>query len=131
MAKTLLRTPYSSELDYFKENLDVTGMATEDNKIILNPYSTLSDNEKQKVIENETARIIMRKDKNMIPKFSLTEEQEKFLDSTMAYKDASPEDRSSTIAARIFSGDPSAGRATEEQIQFVDNLRKKVWETNN
>jgi hypothetical protein len=37
-----MRKPYAGELDYFKNNPSVAGMATEDNKVILNPYSRLT-----------------------------------------------------------------------------------------
>lgn len=116
-----LRDPYESELNYFKENPNVAGMATEDNKVILNPYSKLSDKEKESVITNETARIKMR-DKKYEPTFELTAEQRKFLDST-TYKNASDKDRKATIAARILSGDPSAGKPTKEQLEFVQKLK--------
>lgn len=116
-----IREPYKGELDYFKKNPNVAGMATEDNKVILNPYSKLSEKEKQSVIVNETARIKMRS-KEFEPTFELTKEQIKYLDST-SYKDASDKDRKATIAARILSGDPSAGKPTAEQLKFVETLK--------
>ena len=114
------REPYPSEKDYFKNNIDVTGMATEDNKVIYNQFSELSEEEKEAVGRNEAARIRMR-DSRYSPKFKLTREQRNFLDSTQ-YKDASPEDRAATIAARIFSGDPSGGKPTKEQLDFINKL---------
>ena len=119
-----MREPFPSELEYFRNNLDVGGMATEDNKVILNPYTKLSPKEKQAVAMNESARIIMRQEQ-YAPNFELTEEQKKFLDST-TYKGASPQDRQATIAARIVSGDPSAGKPTKEQMQFVNRLRQTM-----
>ncbi|NCC59111.1 MAG: hypothetical protein EOM17_16070, partial [Synergistales bacterium] len=53
-------------------------MATEDGKIIINPYSNLSDAEKKAVAENEGLRLWMREN-NFVPDFVVTPEQrEKF-----------------------------------------------------
>ena len=57
MPQSLVREPYASELDYFKKNPSVSGMATEDNKVILNPYSNLKPEEYKAVVINETARL--------------------------------------------------------------------------
>jgi hypothetical protein len=70
--QTVERTPYQSELDYFKANPTVAGMATEDNRVIINPYSNLTKDEKNSVFQNEKARIIMRTDEKAKPKFLLT-----------------------------------------------------------
>jgi hypothetical protein len=67
----------------------------------------------------------MRTDEKAKPTFSLTDEQKKFLDSN-TYKDASPQDRAATIAARILTGDPSAGKPTKEQLEFVDKLKRMM-----
>ena len=98
-----LRDPYESELEYFKTNPHVGGMATEDARVILNPYS--QNVNRDAIYQNELARLYMRE--NESPRFKLTPEQIKFLDAT-TYRNASPEDRNQTIAARILSGDPSA-----------------------
>jgi hypothetical protein len=121
----LMRKPEASELEYFKKNPTVAGMATEDNRVIINPYSTLSKKEKDAVALNEAARVQMRTTPDLKPDFSLTEEQVSFLNSN-TYKDAPEEDRKATIAARILSGDPSAGTPTEEQQQFVNRLKQTV-----
>lgn len=67
--QTIERTPYQSELDYFKANPTVAGMATEDNRVIINPYSNLTKDEKNSVFQNEKARIIMRTDEKGKAKF--------------------------------------------------------------
>lgn len=117
------RTPYPSEMNYFKSNPNVSGMAAEDNAVILNPYSRLSTQEYDAVKRNEASRIFMRK--NGYPKFDLTKEQEQFLANT-PYGTASEEDRRATIAARILSGDPTAGRPTKEQAAYVEMLRRMM-----
>jgi len=104
-------------------------MAAEDNKVILNPYSDLTEKERQSVVVNETARILMRQD-DFRPDFDLTEEQKKFLNSTN-YKDASPEDKAATIAGRILSGDPTAGSPTKQQLDFVNKLYQQLFNQNN
>ena len=44
-----MRDPFKGELDYFRKNPSVAGMATKDNKIIINPFTTISEQQKQAV----------------------------------------------------------------------------------
>lgn len=113
------RKIYPSEDTYFKANPHVAGMAAEDNRVILNPYSKLSDGEKKAVLMNEAARVYMRTGKAPPPSFALTPEQEKAFGGYS--KNAA--DRKATIAARILSGDPSALKPTPEQLDYVKKLR--------
>ena len=117
----LLRQPFPSEMDYFNKNKNVTGMAAEENKIILNPYSNLNEQQKDAVIRNEATRILIRTGQIEKPNFDLTEEQNKALDNT-TYKNASDDDRRATIAARLFTGDTSGQNATEEQMSYIAKL---------
>jgi len=110
---------YPGEDKYFKENPTVTGMAAEDDKIILNPYSTLTDSEKEAVMLNEAARVHMRRNFDP-PRFELTPEQQERLGSYSENVD----DIRQTIAARVLSGDPSAGEPTPEQQEYVQKLRQ-------
>jgi hypothetical protein len=111
---------YPGEDEYFKANPNVTGMAADDDKIIMNPFSKLKDNERQAVMMNEAARVHMRNKLIDAPNFELTPTQtEKFGSYS---KD--PNDIRQTIAARILSGDPSAGDATPEQQEYVSRLRQ-------
>ena len=114
------RDPFQSESEYFKANPHVAGMAAEDNRIVMNPYSALRSHELDSVRMNEAARIHMRG--GVAPSFSLTDEQNQALSQTDYAKAADPE-RRATIAARIRSGDPSAGKPTPEQLDFVAQLR--------
>jgi len=120
-----MRQPEEGELEYFKSNPTVTGMAADDNKVILNPYSKLSKAEKDAVALNEYGRIIMRTNPNFAPNFKLTDQQSKFLGSN-TYKDAPEQDRLATIAARLLSGDPSAGTPTIDQLKFVNSLKEHI-----
>ena len=119
------RKPFNSELEYFKKNPNVAGMAAEDDKVIINPFSNLSEAEIQAVVTNESSRIFMRKNSAHKPRFDLTSQQEAFLDTT-TYRNASEEDRKATIAARLLSNDPSGGISTPEQSVFVHGLRKAL-----
>jgi hypothetical protein len=111
------RDPYKSELDYFKKNLNVGGMAAEDDMVIINPYSKLNEAEKKQVSLNEAARIYMRK--NTAPSFDITEQQKE------AFKNyGSEDDIRSTIASRILSGDKSALDVTEAQSKWVNRFLK-------
>jgi hypothetical protein len=120
-----IRSPEESELEYFKTNPNVSGMAADDNKVILNPYSNLSKTEKDAVALNEYGRIVMRNNPEFSPTFKLTDEQESFLNSN-TYKDAPEQDRLATIAARVLSNDPSAGTPTPDQLKFVNSLKKHI-----
>jgi len=115
-----MRDPYESENEYFKKNPHVAGMAAEDNRIIMNPYSKLSDREKQAVMLNEAARVHMRTGLMPAPRFQLTPEQE----AAFAQYSQDPQDRAATVAARILSGDPSALKPTAEQLEYVTKLRQ-------
>jgi hypothetical protein len=118
------RKPSESELEYFKRNTNVSGMATDDDAVILNPFSGLKESEYQAVALNESSRILMRQPK-YAPDFDLTEQQIRFLDST-TYRNASEDDRKATIAARLLSGDPSGGVPTSEQSVFVKTLQQAL-----
>ena len=120
-----IRNPEDSELDYFKSNPSVSGMAAEDNKIILNPYSKLSKKEQDAVALNEYGRIVMRTNPQFAPNFALSNDQVKFLDSN-TYKNAPEQDRMATIAARLLSNDPSAGTPTIDQLKFVNKLQEYI-----
>ena len=120
------RELYEGEVKYFRQNPSVAGMATDDGFVILNPFAELKPEEFQSVAVNESARLVMREDPNFAPDFQLTAEQSRFLDTT-TYRSASQEDRLSTIAARILSGDPSGGIPTPEQVLFVSKLKERLF----
>ena len=112
------RAPYESELGFFLRNPLVAGMAAEDNRIILNPFSANRPDEQGSVAMNEAARVQMRLNAMLQPRFDLTPEQ---IDRFGQY--GSPDDIRQTIAARIFSGDPSAGTPSPAQVSHVNRLR--------
>jgi len=107
---------FSGEDAFFKNRPEVTGMAAEDGKIILNPYSKLTPQEFNAVAMNEALRLKMRKD-GFNPEFAITDDQKKFFEGT-EYQDK-PEFIRKTILGRIYSGDKSA-MATEEQRSVLN-----------
>ena len=117
------RDPYKSELSFFKDRPEVSGMATEDNKIILNPYSKLSKAEQQAVAQNEALRLFMKVTK-VSPDFELTKEQTDFFKNTEYEKN--PVAAKQTIIARILSGDPSAQNTTPEQLKAAQELMEQI-----
>jgi len=121
--RPLLRDPYPSEDRYFKSNPKVSGMMTDDDRVILNPYSGLSSDEEDSVYKNESIRLYMRKNE-VNPEFDLTDEQESFFKGTEYEADSLNKRR--TLTARIIAGDPSAGKFTPEQADFAEALRKKM-----
>jgi hypothetical protein len=114
-----VREPYPGESAFFKAHPDVGGMAADDySAITMNPHSNLSEDEKNAVATNESARVHMRQYPNMQPDFALTPEQQ-FL-----RRGYGPDlEQRETTAARLMTGDPSAGQATPQQGAFVKRLR--------
>lgn len=112
----ILRPPHPSEEDYFRKNPNVAGMAAQDNRVVMNPFSALNEQERNAVYQNELARIYMRRYGG--PKFGLTDAQKKAFSQY-----GSEQDMRDTIAGRLYSGDPSAGEPTPEQIEYVEKLK--------
>jgi len=114
------RAPSASELDFFRRT-GVPGYAASDDRVVMNPSPAEGVNY-DAVRQNEAARIFMRQNQDYQPGFGLTDEQNQFLGKT-GYAGAPDADRQATIAARIYSGDPSGGVPTPEQQQFVKRLQ--------
>ena len=111
------RDLYKGEDEYFYNNQHVGGMATEDNHIIINPYSKLNNEERDSIRKNEAARLAMRNGYPR-PSFELsTEQKEKF-----GQYSQDEQDQKETIIGRIISGDPSVGGITKEQQMYADEL---------
>ena len=115
-----MRTPYESELNYFKTNPNISGMATEDKRIIINPFSKLDEYQQETVARNEAVRLWM-KDRNIMPDFQLTDKQKEMFKGTPYERDEVSLKHS--IISRIITGDPSFGDATPEQIGFSNLIQ--------
>ena len=124
MADDLVRDPYPSEVEFFRRNPKTTGMATQDGKVIINPFSDLSEKQRKAVIKNETARLLMRNDKRYTPVFPLTREQQK----TLSSYPGSLQDKRETVVGRIVSGDRSAGTPTEAQLHYARRVNRTLAE---
>lgn len=116
----LLRDPYDSELDYFKNNNHVAGMATEDDKVIFNPYSEVIPNHSDSIYKNEASRIYMRQ-KGMRPDYEITQDQAKRFTGY-----GEPQDIKETIVGRGIAGDDSAGDLTDQQREFIKKLSNQM-----
>lgn len=115
-ASALYRPTYPSERAYFGKHKHVGGMAAEDGKVILNPFSSLGATERRAVFMNELARLFLRARPGFSPPLS-PEQQTKF--GTYG----APQDMRDTVLARVLSGDPSAGRPTFMQANKANALR--------
>lgn len=120
-----VRNPYQGERDYFQSNPQVGGMMSQagDPTVTLNPFAPLAPTERDAVARNEMARVHMRD--NMRPSFAITPQQRGLLAGT-TYQGAPDQDVRETIAARLYSGDPSGGNPSEEQASFIAALRKAL-----
>ena len=96
------RSPYPSEMNYFKQNPRVGGMATEDNKITLNPYSGLTRQQNDAIKRNEAIRLYLRENGNNYPQFLLTPEQNNYFNNNLNYSH-NPVDIQHTILGRDLS----------------------------
>lgn len=105
---------FPGEDSYFRGNPHVAGMAAETGDVILNPYSPPEVN-RGAVAKNEALRLHLR-NKNIVPGFDPTPEQRQSFAGTAYANDDNA--LKATIAARIYSGDPSA-RATPEQQDWL------------
>ena len=119
---------FPGEDRYFRQNPKVTGMAADDGRIIINPYSGLSNMQRQSVVKNEAARLYFRENQNRFKfDFDPTPEQQQSFRGSPYEND--PYNLRATIVARILSGDPSAGNYTPRQEQWsnwiVEQLNKR------
>jgi hypothetical protein len=111
---------FPGEDQFFKGSPHVGGMASETGDVILNPYSPPNVNH-DAVARNEAFRLMLR-DLGTTPEFPVTPQQKSQFVGTK-YETDEPALKS-TIAARIYSGDPSAN-ATPLQSEWVTNLLNK------
>ncbi len=116
-----VREPYKGELDYFNKNPNVSGMATEDKSIILNPFSKLNSQQQESVARNEAIRLWL-KDKQINPDFAITPEQQKLFKGTSYEKDEMA--LKHTILGRMLTNDPSVGSPTQEQLQWAAFIKQ-------
>jgi hypothetical protein len=118
---------FPGEDKYFRQNPQTAGMMTEDQRVIINPYLPEGINT-DAVKVNEAARLFMRYGL-FRPGFELTDNQKQGFKGT-SYEFAPKQDQRDTIAARIVSGDPSAGNISGDQKAFADALATALlsWE---
>lgn len=120
-----LRKPYAGEDEYFRANPNVAGMAAEDGRIVLNPHSKNSAEGQRAVAKNEAIRLWMRENKTA-PDFELTPEQMAQFEGTEYGKPENALNAKHTIIARILTGDPSAKKPTEAQLQWAERVRRSI-----
>jgi hypothetical protein len=118
-----MRDPYDTEKEFFSKNQHVGGMAAEDGRIVMNPYSPLSPQEREAVARNEAARLFMR-EKGLQFDFEATPEQLQAFRGTPYERDLP--NLKQTLLARALTGDPSAGQLTPRQQQWVEWLRQQL-----
>ena len=115
-----IRQPHPSEVEFFRKS-GIPAYAAEDGAVVFSPFVQMSPEQKRSLEMNEAARVWMSRG-TLKPNFPLTDFQRMGLEGSH-YAKAPEGDRRATIAARLLSGDPSAGTATPEQEAFVKRLR--------
>jgi hypothetical protein len=111
-----VRGPFEEEANWFKDALNVSGYVADDDAIVVNPFSKLSNEEKACVVRNEAIRLLMRC-LNLKPCLQVTTNQKRYFAGTEYEFDEQA--MRETIIGRIASGDPSAQDATPEQIGYA------------
>ena len=124
-----VRNPFPGEMDYFKNNAHVAGMAAEDGKITLNPYSMLNVEQRASVAKNEAIRLWM-KDNDFEPKFNVTPAQLNLFKGSDYSKPENVLHLKHTLISRYLTGDPSAGELTPLQKHWAEILRSKLPQDN-
>ena len=122
-----VRDPYKGEDTYFKKNPKVGGMMTEDNMIILNPYSKLTPEQKNAVALNEAIRLVIKKS-NFPVEFDLTEKQKEFFKGTEYEKNE--DEAKKSILARLLTNDSSVQEPSEEQLNVANTLKSYIESMN-
>lgn len=120
-----VRNPYKSEDVWFALNPNQTGMAAEDGRIVLNPYSGLSDEQKAVVAKNEAIRLFMR-DNSIDPQFKVTPKQVKSFAGTEYGKKGNEGFMRQTLVARILTSDSSAEDVTDEQRKASQDIMQQL-----
>lgn len=105
-----IRDPYPSELLYYMNNRNVAGQFgggsgnLGDKTITLNPYSQLTNSQKDWVAKNEAARMWMLENEYAAPE--ATAAQKRSMQGTLYGNNQKA--LNNTMLARVMSGDPSA-----------------------
>ncbi len=117
--KITLRRPFPDELQWFQTVPHIAGYAADDNQVVLNPYSSLTQSQRACVLRNELLRVFMRT-LAITPDIELLPSQ---IDAFRKTVYATDEDAlRQTIIARIASGDASGGQASDHQVAFAHAL---------
>jgi hypothetical protein len=114
-----VRRPSPDELTWFKVNPDIAGYASEDNYVVLNPFSKLTITESASIVINEGVRLMMRAFK-LAPHFQITATQRKRFSNTIY--ESNSISLCETILARIIAGDPSSENPTELQLGYAQAI---------
>jgi hypothetical protein len=117
--KINLRPPTETESTWFQNHPEISGYAADDDSVVINPFTKLSDTQISCVIRNEAFRIFMRI-LSISPALEITESQENLFKRTPYGKNRQA--LCQTIIARIASSDPSAGTTTEFQEGYAKAL---------
>ncbi len=127
--------PDEELLKWFKENPQTSGMQWGAGKndsptdtprsIVLNPFSKISKEQQMAVAKNEAIRHFID-EKQIIPKFNLTPEQEKAFAGTQYGKIEDKTPLKQSLLARILTGDQSAGKITPMQQKWADWVQSQL-----
>ena len=120
-----IRDPSESENSYFKQNPNVTGMAADDGRIILNSFSGMSPESQRSVAGNEATRLYMR-DKGYKFDFPVPQASQAPFKGTVYADPENLHHLQSTIIARGVVGDKSAGEITPAQQVWVNRIKSEM-----
>lgn len=120
------RAPESDELAFFRSRPEVAGYAADDNKVVINPFSSLSSEELDAVRRNERVRLFLDETKHDLT-FNVEQHQHDFLQGT-EYSGQTKELRQ-TIIGRILSGDDTLSPYSVDQRNAATNVIDSYFKT--
>ncbi len=118
-----VREPFDSERAFFKKDPTVAGYASEDGRIVLNPYSDPDMVDMRGVAMNEASRLYLRESKTPL-NFKLTPRQMQSFKGTPY--EGNTQAQMETLIGRIISKDPSVRDVTPEQRQWADVIHMEL-----
>ena len=126
--KSLRRDPSASEASFFKKNPEVSGFASEDGMIVLNPHRKFTDEEEMSLLVNKASRLAIRRAPRSLA-FPITQQQQGMFNDFAARGvpgERSGQDIRETILARLVAGDPSAGIPNKPQVTEANRFRTEL-----
>ena len=115
------RVPTESEVQFFEQNTNVSGMGADDKTVVLNPIAKMAPNAFAAVLKNERVRLFLDESK-LNPPITISDKQREIAKSWGGPYSSDDSLLRKTIIARILSGDLSLGPYDASQLEWARRL---------